>query len=72
MFNHRHPPFPKAIFTPKQRQIIDTDSFRGSQHRFSGQELWLSMNSYEFHVDFDVKVRLKLWMSMICLLMQCG
>ena len=30
------------------------------------------MGVYDCHVDFDVKVRLKLWMSMICLLMQCG
>mgnify|MGYP004392106807 CR=1 FL=1 len=24
------------------------------------------MGVYEFHVDFDVNARLKLWMSMIC------
>jgi len=28
------------------------------------------MDVYEFHVDFDVNTRLKLWMSMICVLMQ--
>ena len=30
------------------------------------------MAVYDLPVDFDMKVRLKLWMSMICLLMQCG
>lgn len=66
--NHRHSPFLRAILTLKQPQIIDTHSFRGSQRRFLGQELWVSMNFNEFRVDFDVNARLKLWISMICMI----